>query len=74
MTMSVHNVEWTHCLHLLREAPANSFERRLGMQLAHIGDDRALTLLIEIVTENPCGTTEYVVAAHLLHHLVDRAA
>ncbi|WP_280320165.1 hypothetical protein [Nocardia wallacei] len=72
--MSTHTAGWVRCLDVLRHAPEDSFEHRLGDQLAAATDDEALTTLIEIVTEDPCGTPESEVACHMLRHLAESEA
>jgi hypothetical protein len=67
--MSISNPGWVHCLDVLRHAPQDSFDHRLGDELAATDADGALARLIEIVTEDPRGH-EYEVAARMLHHLM----
>ena len=73
--MSVKSAGWSHCLDVLCHAPRDSFDWRLGADLSEANtDDQALDVLIPIVTEDPAGSHEYVVAGHMLRHLTEEVA
>lgn len=72
--MSTKSVGWRHCLDVLQHTDNTTFEHRLADQLAAVNDDQALTLLVDIITEDPPGSHETVVAGHMLHHLVEVSA
>lgn len=69
--MSITSPGWARCLDVLRHAPEDSFEHRLGDELAAADRDQAFAVLITIVDEDPYGTTEYGVACHMLRHLAE---
>jgi len=67
--MSVTSPGWQQCITQLLAAPADSAEHRLGETLATADDDRAWSLLIDIITEDPAETPEYRAAARTLGRL-----
>ncbi|WP_280393124.1 hypothetical protein [Nocardia wallacei] len=66
--MPITSPGWARCLDVLRRAPEDSFEHRLGDELAAADRDQALAVLVTIIDEDPYGTTEYSTAAHMLRH------
>lgn len=67
--MTGNSDHWAACLGRLHDAPLDSFEHRLGDALTGLDTAGALSLLIEVVTEDPSGTPEYATAGHLIHEL-----
>jgi hypothetical protein len=67
--MSTTSTPWRKALGILLHEPAGSFQHRLGDELAVADEDGALTRLVQIITEDPSGTTEYVTAGCMLHAL-----
>jgi hypothetical protein len=68
--MPITSEPWREALGNLLHEPAGSFQHRLGDELTTADEDRALGLLVEIVTEDPCDTVEYKIAGEMLHHLM----
>lgn len=72
--MSITSAPWRKAIGDLRHEPEGSFRHWLGDALAAADDDQALTLLVEIVVEDPCDTPEYKIAAEMIHHLFESEA
>ncbi|MGW5518469.1 hypothetical protein [Nocardia africana] len=62
---------WKQCMQQLLAAPVDSAEHRLGEMLATADDDRAWSLLIDMITQDPAETPEYQAAARTLGRLAE---
>lgn len=69
--MSVTTPAWRQCMQQLLAAPADSAEHRLGEMLATADDEKAWSLLIDMVIQDPVETPEYQAAARTLGRLAE---
>jgi hypothetical protein len=69
--MSVTSPGWQQCVKQLLSAPTDSAEHKLGEDLATADDDRAWTLLIDMITQDPAESPEYKAAARTLGRLAE---
>ncbi|AHH20756.1 hypothetical protein NONO_c59800 [Nocardia nova SH22a] len=67
--MLARSADWQDSVTLLQHQPHNTFDHRLGTTLAACDtDSQALAVLVDIITEDPPSTHEYVVAARMFSH------
>lgn len=69
--MSVTTPAWQQCVQQLLAAPADSYDHQLGEDLADADDDKAWTVLIDVIDEDPPSSHPYQVASRMLGHLAE---